>query len=579
MRTRAPNVAKALLVLKRRGPLGKVILVSYAGYPYTPSSLMPDNGLASLAGMLVAAGHGVTVLDHGTVDLMDRLVPPSCRPGLLDLYDTLASDAKDPVTLSRQEAALLGLRRLEAELSVRQRSLVDELAGELSDLVRRERPGFVGFKLWNGDGFEGSIAMAERIRRDHPSVRLIGGGPHVYLYREMILERAPVFDALVADEGENSIVLLVDGSTPFEDVPGLIYRHDGVVRANPLRRPDDLDRLPMPVYDESVYPAMGGDGKIRMTILDESRGCAYTCPFCPQSSREDNSWRRKSPERVADEMERSLSLYGTRLFRFGGQFTPGRLMEGIAEEILARGLDVEFTSFAHVSAMRDTDFELLRRAGLRAVFYGVESGSQRILDGSLGKRTRVEDIERVMLRTRKAGIAVAASIIHPAPGESDETAEETLALLGRTRPDSVLIYFPGVYPRSVWAENPDRYGIEIPADFVARSMDYKIKTMYPPRFWEALPYRVDGRGFAEFTAITSRFVERVEAMGIATLITDESILLSSALGMPLDAYSAHVKRCFFTADTDRIRDLVRGVNDRNRSPSEGSPRGTRPGEA
>ncbi len=553
--------------------MGRAILVSYAGYPYTPSSLMPDNGLASLAGQLVGAGHEVTILDYGTLELMGRLVPPAYRGRLGRLYDALSSERKGPLARLRQLVALIGLRRLEARLSSWQRSQVEVLAGELSDLVSREGAGVVGFKLWNGDGFEGSIAMAERVRRDHPSVRIFGGGPHVYLFRERILDRAPVFDALVADEGENAILPLVEGELPLEEIPGLIYRRGGDLRINPLERPRDLDRLPMPLYDEDVYPAMEGDGKIRMMILDESRGCAFTCPFCPQSSRDDNSWRKKSPERVVDEMERCCALQGTRLFRFGGQFTPGTLMERIAAEILDRGLEVEFTSFAHVSAMRGTDFDLLRRAGLRAVFYGVESGSQRILDGSLEKRILVEDIEQVIRRTKESDIAVAVSIIHPAPGETAETAEETLALLERTRPDSVLIYFPGVYPHSGWAEDPGRYGIELTEDFAAKSMDYKIKTMYPPRFWDPLPYRVDGRGFSEFTAMTSRFVERVERLGIVTFITDESLLLCSRLDMPLAEYAGYVKRCFFTADTDRIGDLVRFVNGRDPAVSSGLPPG------
>jgi radical SAM superfamily enzyme YgiQ (UPF0313 family) len=540
--------------------MGKGILISYAGYPYTPSSLMPDNGLASLAGILIDAGHEAIIIDYNTLDTMDRLVPLIFTGRLDSLYDTLSIEGNGRLTRMRQAAALLRLHRLEKRLSGWQRSQVDAMADELSDFVSREKPGFIGFKLWNGDGFEGSIAMAERIRRDHPEVRIFGGGPHVYLFRELILERAPVFDALVADEAENAILLLADGSVPFEGIPGLIYRGKTGIESNPLKRPQDLNALPMPVYDESVYPAMKGDGKIRMMIIDESRGCAFTCPFCPQSSRDDNNWRKKSPKRVVDEIERLCAQQGTRLFRFGGQFTPGRLMEDIAREILARKLEIEFTSFAHISAMRGVDFNLLHQAGLRAVFYGVESGSQRMLDGSLEKKTHVGDIEEVIHSTRAAHISVAASMIHPAPGETAETTKETLEFLDRTRPDSVLIYFPGIYPRSGWAANPEKYGITLSEDFVEKSMNYKIKTMYPPRFWEPLPYRVDGRSFAEFTAVTSRFVSEVEKMGIITYITDESLLICRALNMRVEDYSELVKRVFFTADTDRIRALVSSVN-------------------
>ena len=58
--------------------MARVLLVSYAGYPCTPSSLIPDNGLASLAGALIESGHEVRVLDFSTVNTLRRLFPPRC---------------------------------------------------------------------------------------------------------------------------------------------------------------------------------------------------------------------------------------------------------------------------------------------------------------------------------------------------------------------------------------------------------------------------------------------------------------------------------------------------------------------
>lgn len=543
--------------------MAKMILVSYAGYPYTPSSLMPDNGLASLGGALISAGHQALILDYGTVETMERMVSAPHRKRLEDIYHSLANRGKGPLAWSRQASALLKLRRMERKLAARQTVEVESLAEELSGIVSREKPDMIGFKLWNGDGFEGSIAMARRIRRDHPGLAICGGGPHVYLFRELILRRAPVFDFLVADEAENTVLQLMDGDMRLDRIPGLIHRRGEEILSNPVERPDDLDRLPMPVYDEHVYPAMRGDSKIKVMIIDESRGCVYTCPFCPQSSRDENVWRCKSAARVAEEIERLYGDPGVRLFRFGGQFTPGRLMEDVARLVLERGLDIEFTSFAHIKAMRGIDFHLLRRAGLRAVFYGVESGSQKLLNGSLNKKTTTEEIERVIGMTKNAGILTSVSIIHPAPGETAETRRETLGLLERARPDSVLVYFPGVYPRSRWATDPGKYGIETEKDFSEKIMNYKIKTMYPPRFWDPLPYSIDGMGFAKFTAVASRFVEQVEKLGITTYVTDESFLFCEALGMPPEKYAERVKRAFFTGDSGDIREMVRAVNDRS----------------
>ena len=69
--------------------MARVMLVSLAGYPYTPSSLMPDNGLASLAGSLMEAGHQVRVLDYGTVSTLRRLFPERLSHKLRPLAEKL----------------------------------------------------------------------------------------------------------------------------------------------------------------------------------------------------------------------------------------------------------------------------------------------------------------------------------------------------------------------------------------------------------------------------------------------------------------------------------------------------------
>ena len=73
-----------------------VLLVNYAGYPSSPNSLMQDNGLASLAAKLKAAGHRVKILDYATVDTMRRLVPPSAQERLSRILSTFEEGAQYP---------------------------------------------------------------------------------------------------------------------------------------------------------------------------------------------------------------------------------------------------------------------------------------------------------------------------------------------------------------------------------------------------------------------------------------------------------------------------------------------------
>jgi hypothetical protein len=117
----------------------RALLITMAGTPATPSWFMPDNGLAQLAACLLEAGHDVEVLDLNTIEVMARLAPPA-----------------DPA------------------------AVFDALGREVAARVVRDRPGLVGFKLWNGDGLDASLRIAAAVRAAVGSATLIvGGGPQV----------------------------------------------------------------------------------------------------------------------------------------------------------------------------------------------------------------------------------------------------------------------------------------------------------------------------------------------------------------------------------------------------------------
>ena len=136
------------------------LLVSFGGYPYTPSSLMPDNGLANLAGALAEVGVEARILDFGTISTMRRLFPQ-------ELTETLKPEARRLLGGAGGELddeTRAKLRELDAMLGQHQRAQMHAIAEEVADEVRERRPDFVGMKLWNGDGFTGSVIIAEHLR-------------------------------------------------------------------------------------------------------------------------------------------------------------------------------------------------------------------------------------------------------------------------------------------------------------------------------------------------------------------------------------------------------------------------------
>lgn len=89
---------------------------------------------------------------------------------------------------------------------------------------------------------------------------------------------------------------------------------------------------------------------------------------------------------------------------------------------------------------------------------------------------------------------------------------ETFGLLMDIRLNSVFIQFPGVYPRTAWAEFPEQYGFSLDVrDYSRQVMNYKLKTLFPPSFWAPLPYKLNSMSFRQFARVTERLCPKARA--------------------------------------------------------------------
>lgn len=544
--------------------LDRWLLVNYAGYPFAPNSLMPDNGLANLAGALHADRKEVRILDYCTVSTVERMTSPELRRQSSRAWDTLRAPGRGASSALRRLGALLTLRRCESERRRLQDRALAGIADEVTDQIRAHGITAVGFKLWNGDGLEGAGRLARTVRQRCPGVRVFGGGPHVDLFSAGILEHYPHFDALVYGEGEETIRQLADtGDDPasYETIPNLIHGPPDAPRHTAERMVQDLDDLPLPVYDPAVYHAMEGDEKIKIAVIDESRGCRNECAFCVHPVKSHRRVRMKSIPRLMREVRLLGDRYALRSFRFAGSCTPYSLLNGFAAEVLRQGIPLRYASFAHIRDSEEADFASIARSGCVALFFGLESGSQRILD-AMHKRIRVGQMRETLRRAADAGIFTVGSLIFPAPGEDAESEAETLRLLREAPLRSVMFQAPVIAPRTAWFDNPAAYGIRIgnKRSYLDKALTWKVKLQLPPRFWDPLPVSVDGHSYRQVLARTGEFGRRVADLKIPTAITDETYLMSVMAGMEALEFRNAALAAFFAGDTGTIRGLVARIN-------------------
>lgn len=545
--------------------LKRWLLVDYAGYPFAPNSLMPDNGLANLAGALLDAGAEVHILDYCTVSTLRRMSSPELTARLARAWKESRAPRQGLLAGLRGLALLGTLRRAEATRRRLRRRAEVAIGDEVLAAIRRHGIQAVGFKLWNGDGIEGSARIAARVRRQYPEVRVFGGGPHVDLFLGRILDAYPAFEALVYGEGEETVrELALSGGDPRAraGVPNLIHRaDDGSVRQTPERQVENLDAMPLPCYAPEVYPALQGDEKVKVIVIDESRGCRNNCAFCSHPVKSHRHMRLKGIPRLLREIRELERSHGCRAFRFAGSCTPYGLLNDFADAVIEAGLAVRYASFAHIRDSEEADFARLHASGCAALFFGIESGSQRVLDGMRkGVDTRL--IQQALRRSREAGIFTVGSLIYPAPGDDAESEAETLALLKETTPDCVMLQAPVVIPRTDWFEHPERFGIVI-ADrerYLDEALTWKVKLQLPPRFWDPLPVTIDGRSYRQVLRATMAFSRKLADLGVPTSISDETYLMCELAGIEPVAFRDAAMAAFFAGDGQGVADLVTRIN-------------------
>lgn len=544
--------------------MSKGLLVTFGGYPYTPSSLFPDNGLATLAAVLLDAGHAVKVWDLNTLDTMERLLTPSLRADMRRLLPMFDRVGRDP------EATAFA-RAVDARMDAHMAAEGARMAVELTAEVVGGGYDWVGFKLYMGDGLRTSVRMAEQLKARAPGVRVFAGGPQVDLVGGALFERSAAFDAIAVAEGEPAIVALaewVDGVRPAEEVPNVIWR-DGTRPAGEAARVGELGALPLPCYDVDVYPAMAGDQKLHILTYDESRGCPYQCAFCIHAAKSGVRRRVKPAEQIVEELCTLRARHDTRAFRFAGSSTPYGTMAQVSRGLLERDVDLLYSAYGTPHGLDPALLPTLTEGGLWALFFGVESGSPRILrDGMRKTKNRIAQMERNLTACLDAGLFVVASILYPAPGEDEESTQETLGFLRRVfggRDNcSIPVTFAGLFPNTPWFDERERFGFEVddPDAYLHEVMDYRIKALMPYALWPEANYTLDGKRQVELAMQSGQLLSTLRAEGFTTMLLDDTALVATLAGIPLHEALDHLVSLFLTGDMDAARALVGSVNAR-----------------
>lgn len=296
------------------------------------------------------------------------------------------------------------------------------------------------FNLRNG------IKISQLIKKVNPEAKIVLGGRCTAFPPEVIFRYGPDFDIIVQGEGEQTMLKLclsLRDKKKIEnlgEICGISYRDNNKIITTPSPPYyTDLDDLPFPARHllPNRYYRMHPPSGIysSATLMETSRGCAYNCNFCTLPG----PIRMRSIPSIIEEFKEVINKFRTKEVHFidpNFTYSQKRIIE-LCNQILENNIKIAWTCKTRVDLVSRDLLKTMFKAGCYMISYGVETGSQKILD-SLNKGIKVRDIENSFSLTKECKIRALAYILLGAPGENNSTVEESMDLVERIKPDFVL---------------------------------------------------------------------------------------------------------------------------------------------
>lgn len=271
-----------------------------------------------------------------------------------------------------------------------------------------------------------TLRIVTALKQRRPDIHVILGGPQATAAAEETLKAFPSVDVVVRGEGETVLPALLDKLSTKEDLrllQGISYRST----RNVIRRPDaplltDLDSLPLPAFHLFSHLK-----KCDCLPIEIGRGCPFSCTFCSTSQFFRRSYRLKSPERVVRQMLGLKQTYDTCRFELvHDNFTVDRKrVVAFCEALLSSGAEFIWSCSARTDCLDEDLIDLMRKAGCRGIFLGIESGSSRMQE-IIQKRLDIEAARKCICYTDRRKVEVSVSMIAGFPEETGGDLQETV---------------------------------------------------------------------------------------------------------------------------------------------------------
>lgn len=297
-------------------------------------------------------------------------------------------------------------------------------------IIEKKKPDYI---LFNSVSSTISNDMRTAVIAKKNNAKSIAVGSHVTALPQKSMEKFHDLDFIIMGEAEETLkelISFIEEKKDIASVLGISWRKNGTVITNG-KRPliKNLDTLPIPLHEllpikKYNLPFVGS----RFTFVMESRGCPYRCIFCRSPIAWNRIFRTRSSDSIFKELEYLAKIGVKNILFHSDTFTVNKnVVIDLCKKIIDSGLKIRWMCNSRVDTVDKEILEWMKKAGCEMIMYGIESGSQKVLDISKKDITIAKIIETVK-NTDKAGIKVWGYFIIGLPGENKETVEQTIKL-------------------------------------------------------------------------------------------------------------------------------------------------------
>lgn len=331
---------------------------------------------------------------------------------------------------------------------------MDYSSEDLYRLTKRYSPELIGMQSLSYN-IHDCLQTARGIKEFNPEIKIVFGGVQASLFPVEICKDENV-DFVIAGEGEvtfNNLLEAIKSMRHLASVVGLTWKENGKVIQNPAQKlMENLDALPLPAWYLFPLNRYHSTAQLRgrTTLhLVTSRGCPYKCAYCAAPKVFGRTTRQFSTARIIKEIVHLREKYGVDVIQFyDDNFTIDRnKVIDLCEHLVKMKFDMPWSCFSRVNMVDRELLKRMKKAGCYQIFYGVESGSQRLLD-LIRKDITLEQVKEAFKITKEEGIEAMASLIMGLPTETEEESRQTANIPIEIDADYVVWAPLGLFPGS-----------------------------------------------------------------------------------------------------------------------------------